>query len=64
MSCLDGVRFTKRCDILICATGYLNNWRWPNISGIEKYRGTLLHSANWQSEVNFEGKRVALIGNG
>jgi cation diffusion facilitator CzcD-associated flavoprotein CzcO len=61
---LDGEQFTERCDILICATGYLNNWKWPDIRDTEKYKGTLLHSANWESEVNLDGKTIALIGNG
>ena len=52
------------CDILINACGILNNWRWPAIPGIEKYKGPLLHTANWDDKVQLEGKHVGLIGNG
>lgn len=53
-----------RCDILINATGILNSWRWPDIPGLDKYKGALLHTANWDDNVQLEGKRVGLIGNG
>ncbi|PGH26446.1 hypothetical protein AJ80_01944 [Polytolypa hystricis UAMH7299] len=52
------------CDILINAGGVLNNWRWPAIPGLDKYKGTLLHTANWDENVQLEGKHVGLIGNG
>ncbi|KAI0444838.1 hypothetical protein F4803DRAFT_510002 [Xylaria telfairii] len=52
------------CDILINAGGVLNNWRWPNIPGLSDYKGTLLHTANWDETVQLEGKHVGLIGNG
>ena len=52
------------CDILVNAGGILNAWRWPAIPGLEKYKGTLLHTANWDSSVDLKGKHVGLIGNG
>lgn len=60
----DGTEISQHCDILINAGGILNNWRWPAIPGIEKYKGVLLHTANWDDNVNLEGKHVGLIGNG
>lgn len=52
------------CDILINAGGILNAWRWPAIPGLDKYKGTLLHTANWDTSVDLAGKHVGLIGNG
>lgn len=52
------------CDILINAGGILNAWRWPAIPGLEKYKGELLHTANWDSSVDLTGRHVGLIGNG
>ena len=52
------------CGILINACGVLNSWRWPKIEGLTSFEGPLLHSAKWDSDVNFSGKRVGLIGNG
>ena len=52
------------CDILINASSILNNWRWPAIPGLFDYKGKLLHTANWDDNVELEGKHVGLIGNG
>lgn len=41
-----------------------SNWKWPNIEGIETFKGKLLHSARWDQEYDFTGKRVASIGIG
>jgi alkyl hydroperoxide reductase subunit AhpF len=41
-----------------------SNWQWPNIPGIEKFKGTLLHSANWDSSYDWSNKNVAVIGIG
>ncbi|KAF2968091.1 hypothetical protein GQX73_g5504 [Xylaria multiplex] len=55
---------TDHCHILINAGGVLNHWRWPDIPGLDKYKGTLLHTADWDEKVDLEGKHVGLIGNG
>jgi cation diffusion facilitator CzcD-associated flavoprotein CzcO len=52
------------CDILVNASGILNNWQWPAIPGIDKYKGTLLHTANWDDNIDLTGRNVGLIGNG
>ncbi|KAL1795478.1 hypothetical protein ACET3X_005702 [Alternaria dauci] len=60
----EGSEFTQSCDFLINASGVLNNWRWPAVSGLETFKGPLLHSAAWDENVDLTGKRVGLIGNG
>lgn len=55
---------TDACDILINASGILNNWKWPTINGLHDFKGTLLHSANYDQTADLTGKRVGLIGNG
>ncbi|ETS75250.1 hypothetical protein PFICI_13734 [Pestalotiopsis fici W106-1] len=61
---VNGTVVDDHCDILINAGGILNNWKWPAIPGLEKYKGTLLHTARWDESINLEGKHVGLIGNG
>ena len=39
--------FEDSADALITAVGALNEWRWPQISGLKDYEGALLHSAAW-----------------
>lgn len=56
--------FKQHCDIFINASGILNNWRWPAIPGLDKFKGPLLHTANWDDKVELKGKHIGLIGNG
>ncbi|GLA81501.1 hypothetical protein AtubIFM56815_005155 [Aspergillus tubingensis] len=55
---------TDTVDILINASGPLNRWKWPSIPGLNKFKGHLVHSANWDDGYDVSGKRIALIGNG
>ncbi|KAJ5999337.1 hypothetical protein N7451_007147 [Penicillium sp. IBT 35674x] len=59
-----GEDIVEECDVFINASGYLNNWRWPNVPGRENYQGILAHSANYNPDIDLRGKRVAVIGNG
>ncbi|KAF4611042.1 hypothetical protein D9613_007088 [Agrocybe pediades] len=52
------------CDILINGSGVLNAWKWPDIPGLKSYKGTLLHTATWDTSVDLKDKHVGLIGNG
>lgn len=52
------------CDILINAGGFLNDWTFPSIPGLEKFKGRLLHSAAFDDSVQLMGKKIGLIGNG
>lgn len=52
------------CHILVHATGYLNNPAWPDVPGLDDYRGTKLHSADYNDTVSLAGRDVLLIGGG
>jgi len=41
-----------------------SNWRWPDIPGLFTFEGKLLHSAKWDNSYDYNGKVVAVIGNG
>ncbi|BCS25444.1 flavin-containing monooxygenase [Aspergillus puulaauensis] len=56
--------FEDKCDVFINAGGVLNNWKWPDIDGFDKFKGKLIHSAAWDESYDFSGKKVAVIGNG
>ncbi|KAJ5661372.1 uncharacterized protein N7484_000744 [Penicillium longicatenatum] len=60
----DGVVFQDDVDVFINAGGVLNKWEWPNIEGIHNFKGKLIHSARWDQEYDFTGKKVASIGIG
>ena len=51
-------------DILILGNGPLSEPSLPHIPGIERFEGTLFHSAQWNHDYDLKGKRVAVIGTG
>ncbi|GAB7362867.1 hypothetical protein MBLNU230_g3169t1 [Neophaeotheca triangularis] len=51
-------------EFFINAGGVLNNWKWPELPGLDTYEGKLMHSANYDTSYSVEGKRVAVIGAG
>jgi cation diffusion facilitator CzcD-associated flavoprotein CzcO len=60
----NGQIIADQADVLINGAGILNKWRWPAINGLESFKGKMLHSAAWDTQLSWEGKRVAIIGNG
>jgi cation diffusion facilitator CzcD-associated flavoprotein CzcO len=40
-------RETVDVDVLINATGCLNNWKLPEIEGLNDFEGKVMHSACW-----------------
>jgi cation diffusion facilitator CzcD-associated flavoprotein CzcO len=59
----DGRRYRTR--FLVTAIGVLSAATMPNIPGVESFQGQSCHTHYWPKEaVNFDGKRVAVIGTG
>ncbi|KAL6710120.1 hypothetical protein ACN47E_009911 [Coniothyrium glycines] len=59
--------FTDECDLLLYATGILNNYKWPAIKGINSFKGRIVHTASWPDdyqENEWKNDRVAVIGSG
>jgi len=49
----------------VMATGPLSVPKDPDIPGVQRFKGQILHAARWPHDpVNFEGKRVGVIGTG
>jgi 4-hydroxyacetophenone monooxygenase len=55
---------THFANVVISAVGHLNRPSIPKIPGRELFRGKAFHSAEWPSDVEVEGKRVAVLGTG
>jgi len=55
---------TLRARHFVCSTGPLNQPRWPDIPGLDSFKGPRLHSARWDATVPLAGRRVAVIGTG
>ncbi|MGK9156171.1 flavin-containing monooxygenase [Acinetobacter radioresistens] len=56
-----GTYFTK---YLISCSGHLADFCLPKIDGLEIFTGKVLHSAQWDKNIDFKGKKVAVIGSG
>lgn len=52
------------CQILFAATGQLVEPRPCDIPGASSFKGAMFHSARWNHDVNLEGKKVVVVGNG
>ncbi|KAF7715379.1 Flavin-containing monooxygenase [Penicillium ucsense] len=59
-----GCMCDDKANVIIQATGALNNWRWPNVPGLHDFGGKLLHSVSWDVDYDYSNQRVAVIGNG
>jgi cation diffusion facilitator CzcD-associated flavoprotein CzcO len=55
---------TYRARTVILASGPLPDHGWPDIRGLDTYAGHKIHSAAWDHDYDFTGKRVAVIGTG
>lgn len=53
-----------RARTVVLASGPLPDHKWPDIRGLDTYEGHKIHSANWDHDYDFTGKRVAVIGTG
>jgi cation diffusion facilitator CzcD-associated flavoprotein CzcO len=56
--------YSIECDFLISAVGQLNQPRYPEIEGLQDFKGKIMHSARWDWSHSLQGKRVGIIGNG
>lgn len=59
----EGVR-TEIVNVVIGATGQLNQPMIPDIKGLDQFAGTQMHTARWDHDYDFTGKNVAMIGTG
>jgi cation diffusion facilitator CzcD-associated flavoprotein CzcO len=49
---------------LITATGFLSRPAMPDIDGIDSFAGTVVHTAQWDNDLDLTDRRVAVIGTG
>jgi cation diffusion facilitator CzcD-associated flavoprotein CzcO len=51
-------------DVLVGGMGGLSQPSVPEIPGLERFQGTVFHSADWNHDHDLTGERVAVIGTG
>jgi len=57
-----GIR--DEADVVIMATGVLHHPNYPDIEGIDDFGGEIFHSARWNHDFDYRGKRIGVIGTG
>ncbi len=60
----DGSEYAIEANVVVSATGLLNRPAYPNIPGMETFRGGMFHSARWNHSVDLRSRRVVMIGTG
>src|ERR1700722_8348884 len=50
--------------VLVSAVGVLNRPKLPEIAGLNSFAGPAFHTAQWDRDFDWRGKRVAMIGTG
>ena len=60
----DIVQFT--CNFLFMCSGYYNyaEGYTPEFKGVDRFQGLVVHPQKWTDEIDYEGKRVVVIGSG
>jgi len=53
---------TIEARYVVSALGMFNEIVWPNIPGVESFKGEYFHSARWNHNVDLTGKRVGVVG--
>lgn len=54
------------CSWLICASGYFSydHGYEPSFEGVERFAGTIVHPQRWPEDLDYQDKRVVVIGSG
>ncbi len=60
----DGKASALTADVLVSAVGLFGSPRLPAIEGLTDFRGTLMHTAQWDPGADLAGNNVAVIGTG
>lgn len=56
---------TYIADFMVCATGILHHPQFPNIAGLDDFKGAKFHTAQWDHSVEISANtRVGIIGTG
>jgi len=61
-----GERVTLTCSFLFGCTGYFryDEGYLPQLEGRERFPGPIVHPQHWPEELDYDGKRVVVIGSG
>ena len=59
-----GESYVITSDFLASAVGQLNVPMYPDLPGLDSFKGKVMHSARWDWGYSMTGKKVAIFGTG
>jgi monooxygenase len=61
-----GEAVTLTCDFLFVCSGYYryDEGYTPEFPGVDRFSGEVIHPQHWPEDLDYEGKRVVVIGSG
>ncbi|KAK4170402.1 hypothetical protein QBC43DRAFT_197563 [Cladorrhinum sp. PSN259] len=59
-----GAIINDESHVFITARGQLSEPSWPDIPGLDSFKGKVMHSGQWDNTYDFRNKRIGIIGNG
>jgi monooxygenase len=61
-----GEQIQIECSFLLATTGYYNydEGYTPEFAGRDDFRGTIVHPQHWPKELDYQGKKIVVIGSG
>lgn len=60
----EGRPTTLTADVVVCAIGLFGSVNLPDIDGLSDFAGPVLHTAQWDHDLDLAGRSVAVIGTG
>lgn len=60
----DGSESSHRARALISAVGFLDRPAIPKIDGLDSFAGKVMHTGRFDTEMDWAGRRVAVVGTG
>jgi len=51
-------------DVLVSAIGGLSRPAWPELPGLDRFAGKIVHSQQWPDDLAIDHRRVAVVGTG
>ena len=54
----------SEANAVVSASGLFSNPKLPDLPGLDEFEGAVVHPTRWPDDLDLEGKRVAVVGNG
>ncbi len=59
-----GKEVTYRARAVVMALGFLTRPSFPQVEGLERFKGPVLHGGYWDDSVDLNGKKIVVVGTG